>query len=235
MLKNEIIKKIKNGLIVSCQAFKNEPTYDLQTIVKFAAASEEGGAAAVRINNPRNILEVKKKVSIPIFGIYKLIPKKYDKIKDVIITPTLSSALEVYEAGADIIAIDCSFRANRTKTEIRKLINDIKSNCDVLLMGEISNLEEAIFAESIGVDIVSTTIAGYTPYTIAGEGPDFALLERLVNTIKVPINAEGRFSSPEEVKKALNLGAWCVTVGSYITRPHRITDKFVKEMRKKLK
>ena len=45
------------------------------------------------------------------------------------------------------------------------------------------------------------------------------------------VNAEGRFHRPEQVKRAFDCGAWTVTVGSAITRPHFITEQFVKGMK----
>ena len=77
-------------------------------------------------------------------------------------------------------------------------------------------------------DIISTTLAGYTEESgKAGDTPDFELLENLVKSINKPVFLEGRVWYPEEVKKAFELGAYSVVIGSAITRPHLITKRFV--------
>jgi N-acylglucosamine-6-phosphate 2-epimerase len=57
-------------------------------------------------------------------------------------------------------------------------------------------------------------------------------LERLVNALDVPVIMEGRIATPEQATRALELGAWAVCVGSAITRPRAITERFVGAIRK---
>ncbi len=224
---NNTIQKLRGGLVVSCQAFKGEPMFGDDNMTRFAITAESGGASALRANGPSSIRLMKKHTTIPIFGIYKLIPKNYEKLNDVIITPNIAVAKEVYEAGADILAIDCTFRDYRGKDEISDLIKSIRSYVPIPIMGEISTLEEAMFIDSCGVDMISTTVAGYTMYSKETCGPDFDLIKSIVNHTDTPVNAEGRFNTPEEVRKAIDIGAWTVTVGSSITRPHVITKNFI--------
>lgn len=229
-LKDDLIEKLEGGLVVSCQAFDHEPLASVDTLVRMAIAAELGGANAIRACWSENISAIKKKVNIPIFGINKIIPKNYNKMEDIIITPTLAAAKAVYYAGADIIAVDCTVR-NRTAEDVAKLIRSIKNNLDILVMGEVSTVEEGIQAESYGVDIISTTIAGYTHYSRQIEEPDYQLVKELVKKTRLPINAEGRYKNPTEVKKAFECGAWTVTVGSAITRPHFITKQFIESIK----
>lgn len=224
----EIIIKLAGGLIVSCQAFDYEPLYGEETIAKLAKAAEIGGAVAIRANGPSNIRAIKKNVALPIMGINKIIPPDYDKIRDAIITPSLAAATEIICEGIDIIAVDCTLRNNRQEKDIKCLIDSIREVTSVPIMGEISTLEEGILVENIGCDIVSTTIAGYTPYSRHIEEPDYKLVGELVNHLSIPVNAEGRYNTPESVGIALKIGAWAVTVGSAITRPQFITKSFVK-------
>ena len=80
----------------------------------------------------------------------------------------------------------------------------------------------------LGADIISTTLAGYT--IESGEptiGPDYELLKKLVSKLDKPVILEGRIWEPGEVKKAFELGAHCVVIGSAITRPQLITKRFV--------
>ena len=80
-----------------------------------------------------------------------------------------------------------------------------------------------------GVDLISTTLSGYTSYTLEknNDEPDFELLRNLVNIANCPIILEGRVWTPEHVKKAFDLGAHAVVIGSAITRPQLITARFI--------
>lgn len=95
-------------------------------------------------------------------------------------------------------------------------------------MADVSTVEEAVHAEKLGVDIVATTLVGYTPYT-QGDVP-LEVLEETLKAVNVPVIAEGNIDTPEKAKKALELGAYKVVVGSAITRPQVITEKFSQKM-----
>ena len=58
-------------------------------------------------------------------------------------------------------------------------------------------------------------------------GPDYELVEKLAQTIKVPVIAEGKIHYPEQAAKMLEIGAFSVVVGGAITRPLEITKRFV--------
>ncbi|MEF1245225.1 HisA/HisF-related TIM barrel protein, partial [Vibrio campbellii] len=59
-----------------------------------------------------------------------------------------------------------------------------------------------------------------------GEAPDLPLIRRLSQSLAIPVIAEGRISTPLHVSQAMAAGAWTVVVGSAITRPQLITQKF---------
>jgi N-acylglucosamine-6-phosphate 2-epimerase len=46
---------------------------------------------------------------------------------------------------------------------------------------------------------------------------EFSFLEELVNKLSVPVICEGGISTPKEAKKALEVGAYSVVVGTAIT------------------
>ena len=71
----EILKKIKGGLIVSCQALSTEPLYDSYIMSKMAYAAMLGGAVGIRANTIVDIKAIKKEVDLPIIGIIK---EEYD-------------------------------------------------------------------------------------------------------------------------------------------------------------
>ena len=79
-----------------------------------------------------------------------------------------------------------------------------------------------------GADAVSTTLNGYTPETKQfHDGPNYTLLSEIVANIDVPVFAEGRYNTPAEAEKAMQLGAYAVISGTAITRPRIITSWFV--------
>jgi N-acylglucosamine-6-phosphate 2-epimerase len=53
------------------------------------------------------------------------------------------------------------------------------------------------------------------------------LLKEFIAHIKKPVILEGRVWHPEELGRAFELGAHAVVVGSAITRPQLITERFV--------
>jgi N-acylglucosamine-6-phosphate 2-epimerase len=219
----DIIEDFRGKLIVSCQALENEPLYVPGYMAKMALAAKLGGAVGIRANSPEDIKSIKNEIDIPVIGIWKQMTKG----NEVYITPTIEAARAVYNAGADIIAIDCTFRKNLNGEYAWELIKKIKKELNILVMADVSTLEEAINAEREGADLVSTTLSGYTEYTRNIEGPDFNLIEDISKVIKIPVMAEGRIGSHEDAVKALEAGAHAVIIGAAITRPKEITKGFV--------
>ena len=82
------------------------------------------------------------------------------------------------------------------------------------------------------MDIVGTTLSGYTDYSPKVDGPDFALVERLAKELKIPVIAEGKVHYPDQARKMLELGAHAVVVGGAITRPLEIAQRFFKAIEK---
>lgn len=218
---------IKDKLIVSCQALEDEPLHSSFIMGKMANAAKIGGAVAIRAQGVEDIIEIKKVTNLPVIGIIK---RNYED-SPIYITPTKKEIDELLNTKCEMIAIDATNRNRPNNENLKELINYIKSN-NVLVMADISNYEEAIKAYEYGVDCISTTLSGYTPYTKKLEGPDFDLIEKLVKELDIPIIAEGRINTPEELKKALSIGAYSAVVGSAITRPQLITEKFTKAIAK---
>lgn len=226
-----ILKKIEGGLIVSCQALENEPLHGSEMMAAMAKAVVEGGAVGIRANGPEDIRAIKKVVDVPVIGIYKKM--EYDS--DVYITPTFIEAKAVFEAGADIIAIDATSRPRPDGISLEDYVKRIKDELGVLIMADVSTLDEGIAAREAGCDLVGTTLSGYTDYTRSLEGPDFELLKDLVEKLNVPVILEGRVNSPEDVIKGLKLGAFAVVVGTAITRPQIVTSRYVDAIKKAIK
>ncbi|WP_342550178.1 N-acetylmannosamine-6-phosphate 2-epimerase [Paenibacillus sp. FSL P2-0089] len=226
MSKN-ILERLHLGLIVSCQALLDEPLHGPEIMARMAVAAAEGGAIAIRANGAADVRAIKQAVALPVIGIVK---RNYPD-SDVYITPTLRETEELLEAGADIIAFDGTRQTRPGNCTLEQIIDLLKAS-PVASMADISTLEEALYAESLGVSCVSTTLSGYTPYSRQQEGPNLELLEQAAQRLKIPVIAEGRISQPAQVEAALDLGAYAVVVGSAITRPQLITRPFAAAARK---
>ncbi|ALX49972.1 N-acetylmannosamine-6-phosphate 2-epimerase [Lentibacillus amyloliquefaciens] len=217
----DILEKLRNKLIVSCQALEDEPLHSPYIMSKMALAAKQGGASGIRANTVQDIQAIKQEVDLPIIGIIK---KDFTNSR-VFITPTIHEVDELYREGVDIIAFDATGQERPDDKSFKEFFSDIKAKYpDQLFMADISTFEEGINAEKMGVDIVATTLAGYTPYS--KDAVPMNLVTELIEHLSVPVIAEGNFDSPEKGKKALQSGAHSVVVGSAITRPQLITEKF---------
>ncbi len=225
MINPNVIASLKGGLIVSCQAAEGTPLHGSHIMAAMARAAEIGGAVAIRADGPDDIRAIKQAVKLPVLGINKIGRSETEPY----ITPTVDAAGEILEAGADIIALDATLRPRSSGLTAAELIGQVKA-LGLPVMADISTLEEGIAAAEAGADIVATTMSGYTPYSAHSDGPDFALIEGLVARISVPIIAEGKIWTPEQARQALDLGAYAVVVGTAITRPHIVTERFVRAL-----
>ena len=96
-------------------------------------------------------------------------------------------------------------------------------------MADISDYQEGIQAWKSGIDLVSTTMSGYTDYTPRLEGPDFELVRRLSEELPIPVIGEGRVHTPEEAVKNAGYGSMGQSLwGGAITRPLEIAGRFMK-------
>lgn len=222
-----IINRLEGKVVVSVQAMPAEPLYQEDCINAMMKSVVKGGAGALRVAGARDVRNAKKLFDVPVIGLTKpnVIPANFKEI--VYITPTTKEVIELVEAGADVIAFDGTMRERPNGAKLEDLIKYVKINNRVS-MADISTLEEGLNAAKFGVNILSTTLSGYTQFSQnRGDGPDFELLEQLVKNTKLPVVLEGRIWQPEEVTKAFELGAHCVVIGSAITRPQLITKRFV--------
>ena len=220
-----VLERIRHGLIVSCQAEEGSPFYVSGRMAYFAKAAELGGAVGIRAKLP-DIPSIRAMCSLPILGIDKVYVEGYE----VYITPRFEEAQRIAEAGASIIALDCTPRSRPGGERWEEIVARTKSDLKLPVMADISTLDEAVAAEQAGADLVATTLSGYTSYAPRGEGPDWALLEAILHHVTVPVIAEGAIGTPADARRALDMGAWAVVVGSAITKPTEITERFVRAL-----
>lgn len=212
-------------LIVSCQALEDEPLHSSYIMSKMALAAYQGGASGIRANSVADIQSIKREVNLPIIGIIK---QDYTD-SEIKITPTLKEIQELYEEGVDVIAFDATNRVRPDKEELTTFISKVKERFpEQKLMADVSTVEEAIRAEACGVDIVATTLVGYTEAT--KDDSPLQALEEILQSVNISVIAEGNMDTPEKARRALELGASSVVVGSAITRPQEITRKFSMKM-----
>jgi N-acylglucosamine-6-phosphate 2-epimerase len=222
------VKELQHKLIVSCQAFPGEALYGSEHMVAMAQSAVEGGAGGIRANGPADIRAIKAMVKVPVIGILKRDYEGYGPR----ITPTVDEVQAVLEAGADIVAVDATDRLHPGDVDLREFLKRVRALTAKPIMGDISTLEEALIAEECGLDLVGTTLNGYTEYTVGepDDQPNLDLLEAVARRVSIPVIAEGRIWEPRQAKEALDRGAWAVTVGGAITRPQLITKRFVQFM-----
>ena len=87
--------------------------------------------------------------------------------------------------------------------------------------------EDAKLAEKIGFDYLGSTLSGYTQETKGAVLPDFTMIEKMVKELDTPVIAEGGISTPEELKRVMDLNVHSAVVGSAITRPYEIAKRFI--------
>lgn len=221
-----MIKSLKNKVIVSVQAMPNEPLYKEDCMFAMMQSVVNGGASALRVAGVRDVKNAKT-LGIPVIGLTKPdgLPENWKEI--VYITPTLKEVNELIDAGADVVAFDGTRRPRPNNCTLQEIVSRIKS-ANRYAMADIATYDEAMYCAELGVDIISTTLSGYTQESLSdSDTPDFELLQKIVENTDVPVILEGRIWEPSQVDKAFELGAHCVVIGSAITRPQLITKRFI--------
>lgn len=225
MVRSIPIESLRHKLIVSVQAPEAHALRDTHVIAQMAVAAVNGGAAAIRcggVGGIPDIEAVRRVVNLPVIGLTK---KGHE---GVFITPTLAAVGAVMDAGADIVAFDGTGRKRPDGSSVQEIVAAIHAR-GRLAMADVSTCAEGVAAHAAGVDIIGTTLAGYTDYTEYTEGPALELVAQLHRALPDAfLIAEGRYASPELCAEALARGASTVVVGTAITDVTAITQVFGK-------
>ncbi len=224
------LEAIRGKMVISCQAVPGEPLYveDKSVMYLMARAAARAGSPAIRTSGIRDVIAIKEETGLPVIGLVKVQYEGYESY----ITPTMKEVDELVEAGSDVVALDCTLRRRGDGTSVNEFISRIREKYpELILMADISTYEEGINAWKCGVDILGTTMSGYTSYSPKTDGPDYELMRRLSQDAEIPVIGEGRIHDPAQAVEALRTGVWAIVVGGAITRPLEIAGRFMDAIR----
>jgi N-acylglucosamine-6-phosphate 2-epimerase len=223
-----VLEQIKGGLIVSCQALEDEPLHSSFIMGRMAKAAKLGGAVGIRANSVLDICEIKKNVKLPVIGIIKI---DYPD-SQTYITPTMNEVDALVKCGCEIIAMDATNRLRPNSETLEKFFSKVKEKYpNQLFMADCATYSEGINAAVIGFDLISTTLNGYTDESKFDDLPNYELMSSLVKDCGKPVIAEGNIWTTEQLKLAKECGIYAAVVGSAITRPMLITQRFANIMK----
>lgn len=232
MKKEQIFGRLNKSLIVSVQSSEQNPLCTAEHMVLLAECSASAGCRNYRVDTPEHIEAIKKEIpDALLIGIWKM---DYPD-SDVFITPTMKEVDTLIACGVDILALDGTHGINPTGETTYTLIKEIKSRYpNVVLMADVATVADAVESQKAGVDIVSTTLRGYTADTkeFMGKDCDMDFIRELKRTISCFIVAEGKIWTREDAVKAFESGADAVVVGTAINNPKMITERFLKAVEK---
>jgi N-acylglucosamine-6-phosphate 2-epimerase len=201
------------GLVISCQAPEGSPLRDPYVMAAMARAAELAGAVGTRVQGVEDIKAVAASTSIPIIGILK---KHYDG-SEVYITATTDDVDAVADAGATIIALDASPRPRPYEQSLEDVVAHAHAR-GLTVMGDLAAADEAANAIAAGVDVIGTTLIPASDEDVRPGGPNLGALEQLCREYPdVPVVAEGRFATPDDVRAAFVAGATTVVIGRAVT------------------
>jgi len=213
-----------NDVIVSSQAVAGSILQDSDALMRIGLDAIAGGANALRLAGERTVELARSRTSLPIIGLIKTQRAEFQPRITVI-----SQEIEKLKgAGADIVAIDST---NRDRPEPIKKLYETAKDLELEIFADIATIEEAKKAMDLGATYIATTMAGYTLDRKITKGPDFELLEDIV-AIGGKAVMEGRVSTADQVKKAINLGAYAIVIGRAVTSPQIILRSLLQELDK---
>jgi N-acylglucosamine-6-phosphate 2-epimerase len=214
------VARLEGGLIVSAQTHRaGGPMDDPETLVRVAMAAEFGGARGFRVASPEVVKLLRARTQLPITGI----TKRPDLGHEVFITPSVSDATALMDAGADIVAADAA-PDGRPADSFAEIVAACHAR-GVAVVADCATVDQGRAAARAGADMVATTLAGYTAETYGITPPDLAMTASLAAELSIPVLVEGGIWDPSGVSAAFAAGAYAVVVGSAVTDPERITRR----------
>lgn len=222
---NELLDRLRGGLIVSCQAKPGSAMDHPAVIAALAQAAQDNGAVAVRIQGVANLRAVRSRVNVPVIG---LIKREYPGFAPYI-TPTAVEVDEILETGAQIVAFDATDRPHPNGAALGDVIHRIAA-AGALAMADCATAGDGRVAAAAGAPIIATTLCGYTKETAGAPLPALDLV-RLWRGIGAFAICEGGIHSPQSGRAALEAGAHAVVVGTAITGTDWLVSQFAAALR----
>ena len=217
----DALERMRGGLVVSVQAAPGSPLAAPEHLAAIARAVEAGGAVAIRTEGVDTVRAIRDAVAVPVIGLVK----RSAAGTDVYITPEIADAVAVAEAGADLVAVDATERRRADGTGGPEFVAAASAELPGRILADVDDASAGRAAAEAGAAAIATTLSGYAgPDTPAG--PDTRLVSELSQSVGVPVLAEGRYSTQEEVWAAFGAGAFAVVVGTAITNPEELTRRF---------
>lgn len=232
MNKVEIIKELKNKLIVSCQSSEGNPLKTDNHMLLLAECADLAGCPAFRVDTPETIRLIKS--ALPhklIIGLWK----KYYNGCEVFITPTMDEVDALVAAKADIIALDGTCSLSPDGRPAYELIAGVRRKYpDIPILADIATLDDCIKSVEAGADILSTTLRGYTRDTaqFLSEDIDTDFIKLIRGKTDRFIAAEGRIWTREQAVQCLKAGADTVIIGTAVNNPMLIAQRFIDAIEK---
>lgn len=224
---NRFRQMFKPGIIVSCQAQPHEPLYKPEggIMVLMAKAAKEAGAVGIRANGIIDVTQISETIDLPLIAIFK----NHYPDSPVFVTPTMAEVDALMAiSNVKAVAIDCSLYPRPNGEKLEDFIAAVRKKYpDIVIMADISTYEEGVFAASIGVDAVATTLFGYTESSKHLPKPNIDIVRELAKTLDIPVIAEGGIYKEEHIKEIFEGGAYGCVVGGAITRPKEIAKRLI--------
>jgi N-acylglucosamine-6-phosphate 2-epimerase len=217
---NDTLERMRGGLVVSVQAAAGSPLAAPEHLAAIARAVVAGGAVGIRTEGVETIRAIRAAVDVPVIGLIK----RRAPGTEVYITPEIADAVAVVEAGADLVAVDATERPRPDGTSGPGFVAAANEELSGRVVADVDDASAGRAAAEAGAAAVATTLSGYTGAEDP-DGPDTALVAELSQEIAIPLLAEGRYSTPEQVWAALGAGAFAVVVGTAITDPEALTRR----------
>lgn len=213
------LTRLRGGLIVSCQAPPDDPLSGPDMMARLARSVVAGGAVAIRAEGLDDLAAVRAAVQVPLIGLVKR------GRQGVYITPTLEDAVQVAALGAELVAVDATGRPRPDGQALDEVIAAVHRQ-GAGVVADVADVAQGRAAAAAGADVVATTLSGYLEGPVPAT-PDLELVAALAGQVEVPVIAEGRYAQADQVRAALDAGAWAVVVGTAITRPQVITRTLI--------
>ncbi len=215
-----MLKLPKDEVIFSVQAPAGSFMARDEVLIDMSREVVAGGAKSLRLARKGVIAEFAGQ--LPVIGLIKT-----DRIGfETRITQSQTEISDIANVGGQIVAIDSTLRQ---RPESLENLYQYAIDKGLEIVADIDDLISAKNAVRLGATYIATTMSGYTDSRMMTIGPDFELLENVIN-LGVPTLLEGRVRNAQHINRAFEMGAHAVVIGRSITSPRDIVKVLLEEI-----